>query len=224
MISFFVDETISGNFSNATIFMYGDITCEPGTRFTEDDIFLATDAQILLQSGTNLSFTECSLTKLCDDSWDRIYVNGSDDQSLLMDGCTFERSLRGVFAVNDAPIALTGNLHQANRIGLFVENYTSAGVYNSSHIKVDGCTFTETVSLSQITQHPQSTIVLSNFFPTFCNGTPATYPIVVRNSVEINLGHSSYLQNTFDNPNNYVTEKNICERQQLASAIGKKPF
>lgn len=195
----FVEQTIPAASYNAkTIWLYGEIDIASGTTFFDDQILLATDAQINLQNNVTAEFEECRLTRLCEYAWDGIILDNSN-KTLNLLSTQLDNSLRGIFASNNASISLDNASLYSNRISLYINNYSS------DVIDVDGSDFDEIQIESSIVQHPSSGITMSSYFPSYCGGSvnQATAPIVIKNSASVYLGASGNTVNTFSNTNSW---------------------
>ncbi len=191
----FVEQTIpAATYSAKTIWLYGDVSVASGTSFYDDQILLATDAQITLQSSVTAEFEECRLTNLCEYAWDGIIVDNSN-QTLNLISTQLDNSLRGIFTSNNAEITLDNASLYSNRISLYINDYTS------NKIDMDGTDIDEIQSESAIVQHSSSGISMSSYFPTDCGSALATEtaPIVVIGSENVHLGSASNSTNTFTN-------------------------
>ncbi len=191
--------TTTGNFDNELILIFGDVTFNAGTYdFDNCEIRLGPDAELLPSSSTDITFDNgTSLMPYCPCRWDRILLTGTTTE-LAMEDASMSGALRGIMATNEAPIELIDSDFDNNLVSVYLNNFSTGGSFNGSYLKVDGCTFDATVAANAIC-YSSSSVNMSTVYPTSAICTNPIMDIVVKNSVDVHVGHENYDPNTFEN-------------------------
>ncbi len=191
--------TSTGSFTSETILIFGDVTFNAGSYdFDGCEIRLGPDAELLPSTSTDITFENgTSLTPYCSCRWDRILLTGTTT-GLTMDDATMTGALRGIMATNEAPIELIDSDFDDNLVSVYLNNFSTGGSFNGSYLKVDGCTFDATVAPSEIC-YSSSSVNMNTVYPSSTYCVLPTMDILVKNSVDVHVGHESYDPNTFEN-------------------------
>ncbi len=214
----YIDETIPSGSYTGEVWFYGDIGLQGITEFNSAQIYSATDAQLEVLTGGDVTVDNSTCDKLCEYAWDGFYISDASS-SLTFSSSTVKEAIRAVHTKSNGEVVALSSTFSDNIVSIYVDAHTSTGPYFSSSLSLSDNLFTFTRSFNSFNTHPSSTISLAKFFDGDCSQTASGYsaPVFIDgNSIWVNIGHKSLLENTFEDPSAYaadITWINIRESQ-----------
>ncbi len=204
----FIDEIIPSGSYSGDVWFYGDIGLQGTTEFSSAQIASAVDARLEVLIGAEVTVANSTCNKLCDYAWDGFYISDASS-SLTLSSSTIKEAIRAVHTKNNGEVAALSSIFSDNIVSLYVDAHTSTGPYFGSSLSLSDNTFTFTRAFNSFNMHPDSRIVPGKFFDGNCSQTNSGYsaPVFIDgNSIWVNIGHRSLLENTFEDPNFYAAD------------------
>lgn len=208
----FIDETIPSGSYTGIVFMYGTNTVAGSVTFDMAEVKLATDAEIVVPSGTELIVDQSDLTKLCEYAWDRIYVE--DNQAAVeFISSTLSESLRGVYTEDGGQVSASSTVFSNNVMSLYINNHNGSGPYSGSYIEYNNCDFTFSRFMTPMNIHSSSPINMQNYLNQTCETGADVLHVLIENSSGVKLGDQSLTNNEFFNGSGYGADMSMINMQ-----------
>lgn len=180
--------------------LMGDITFASGAIYDFDgaSVYLGPDAQLLPETDVDLEIIDSDFEPFCDCRWDRILLPNST-RSLTSESSTFRGALRAIMAESEAEIDLLTSDFIDVLTAVALEDFTGAGPFNGSYLRMDGCRFDFTGDHQLVYCYDEtlSRVDMDAFYPPSGNCTGNFYTVLSRNSDALKFGALTYMTNEF---------------------------